>query len=111
MNVNICEKCGHINKAKPSSIQQRRAYFGIGVARIAEKMGYERTIMHKALAGAFFGFVDVRIGNEVFKVPATTTGRTTKQFIEFYEYIQKIGAEIGVNVPSPEKPPPGGIND
>lgn len=104
----ICPNCGHSDDRKVRSIQQNKAYFGIGVARIAEKMGYERNIMHKALAGAFFGFVDVRIGDEVFKVPETTTGRTTKEFMEFYEYVQKIGADIGVDVPNPNEGAPVG---
>lgn len=91
---------------KKRSIQQNRAYFGIAVDKIAEAAGYEPKIMHKALAGAFFGFIDVTIGDMVFKVPASTTGRTTKEFIEFYEFVQKIGAEkYGISIPSPNEIP------
>lgn len=101
--MQICPVCGYTENKKIRSIQQNKAYFGIGVARIAERMGYEKNIMHKALAGAFFGFIDVRIGNEVFKVPASTTGRTTREFMDFYAYVQKTGAEIGVDVPAPKE--------
>lgn len=101
----ICENCGHHNGKKASTNQQRKAYFGIGVNRLAKHYSREPQIMHKALAMAFFGSVDVRIGNQTYKVPASTTGRTTKEFCDFFSFIQKIGAEVGVNIPSPNEPP------
>ena len=101
----ICEKCGYDNCKKMSSNQQRRAYFGLAVNRLAEHYGYEPQIMHKALAGGFFGFVDVKVGSMTFKVPASTTGRTTKEFCDFFAWIQKIGADVGVYIQSPNEPP------
>ena len=101
----ICPNCGFNDGKKMSSNAQRRAYFGIAVKTLADHYGYEPKTMHKALAGAFFGFIDVRLEDMVIKVPASTTGRTTKEFMEFFEYIQKIAAERGVQVPSPNEPP------
>ena len=103
--MSICENCGFNNGKKMSTTQQRKAYFGIAVKVLADHYGYEPKIMHKALAGAFFGFIDVKIGDMVIKVPASTTGRTTKEAIEYYEYIQKIAAERGIDVPSPDPCP------
>lgn len=99
----ICPACGYTDNKKIRSLQQNKAYFGIGVARIADKMGYPQKIMHKALAGAFFGFIDVTIGDLVIKVPQSTTGRTTKEFMDFYEFVQDIGTKVGVDIPSPRE--------
>ena len=101
----ICQNCGFNDGKKMSTNQQRKAYFGIAVKTLADHYGYEKNTIHKALAGAFFGFVDVKMGDMVIKVPATTTGRTTKEMAEFFEYIQKIAAERGINVPSPDPCP------
>ena len=101
----ICQNCGFNDGKKMSTPQQRKAYFGIAVKILADHYGYEKNIMHKALAGAFFGFIDVKIGDMVIKVPASTTGRTTKEAMEYYEYIQKIASERGIDVPSPDPCP------
>jgi len=101
----ICQNCGFNDQKKMSTTQQRKAYFGIAVKVLADHYGYEKNTMHKALAGAYFGFVDVRLGDMVIKVPDTTTGRTTKEMKEFFEYIQKIAADRGINVPSPDQCP------
>lgn len=103
----ICEKCGHNDGKKMSTPQQRKAYFGLAVQRLADHYGYEKEIMHKALAGSFFGFVDVRIGNTVLKVPETTKGRTTKEMSNYFDWIQRMGAELGVDIPSPKETPAG----
>lgn len=104
----ICTNCGHNDSKKMSTPQQRKAYFGLAVNKMADYYGYEKNIMHKALAGAFFGFVDVRIGDVVLKVPETTTGRTTKEMSDFFNWIQKTGAEVGVDIPSPDQGAPAG---
>ena len=101
----ICPNCGYNDNKKASTNQQRRAYFGLAVNKLAEHYSREPQIMHKALAMAFFGAVDVKIGDQTYNVPASTTGRTTKEFCDFFAYIQKIGAEVGVNIPSPKELP------
>lgn len=103
--MSICENCGFNNGKKMSTTQQRKAYFGIAVKTLADHYGYEINTMHKALSGAFFGFIDVKLGDMVIKVPASTTGRTTREFMEFFEYVQKLGADRGINVPSPDPCP------
>ena len=101
---NCCKEILNVGK-KMSTVQQRKAYFGIAVKRLADHYGYEPKVMHKALAGAYYGFIDVKLGDMVIKVPASTTGRTTKEFMEFFDYIQKIAAERQVDIPSPNEPP------
>lgn len=103
----LCENCGHNNGKKMSTNQQRKLYFGIAVKRLADHYNREKEIMHKALAGAYFGFVDVQLGNMVLKVPATTTGRTTKEMKDYFEWLQKLGADLGVDIPSPKEIPVG----
>ena len=103
--MQVCPNCGYSEKNKPSSIQQRKAYFGIAVTRIADHYSVEKNIMHKALAGAYFGFVDVPVGPIVIKVPATTTGRTTKEMCDYFDWLQKLGADLGLNIPSPDPNP------
>lgn len=99
----MCPNCGY--SEKPSTNQQRRAYFGIAVKAIADAEGVHKNIMHKALAMAFFGTEDVRIGDKVYKVPATTTGRTRKEMSDYYEFIQDVGAKnYKIVIPDPKKP-------
>ena len=102
----ICPNCGYKDDKKMSTTQQRKAYFGIAVKALADHYSCEKTIMHKALAGAFFGFVDVDLGmGMVMKVPDTTTGRTTREMMDFFSYIQKIASERGIDLPSPDPCP------
>ena len=104
--MSICSNCGFNDQKKMSTTQQRKAYFGIAVKVLADHYGQRKEIMHKALAGAFFGFVDVEMGDDFkLRVPETTTGRTTKEMAEFFDYIQQIAADRGINVPSPDPCP------
>ena len=97
--------CPHCHKEiKPRSIAQNRAYFGLAVERLAEHYSVEQKTMHKALAGAYFGFEEVDMGGLIIKVPKSTTGITTKEFKEYYEWIQKLAAERGVNIHDPNEP-------
>lgn len=104
----ICQNCGHNDGKKMSTPAQRNAYFGLAVKALANHHSCHKNEMHKALAGAFFGFVDIQIGPMVIKVPATTTGRTTKEFKEFYEFIQEVASKDGVDIPSPNEGAPAG---
>ena len=105
--MSICQNCGFNDGKKMSTGAQRRAYFGIAVNTLAEHYSVEKNTMHKALAGAFFGFVDIDFGGGlIMTVPATTTGRTTKEISDFYTYVQKLASERGINIPSPDPKPP-----
>ncbi len=99
----LCEKCQNEVLIKPRSDKQNKAYFGIAVQRLADKYNVRKETMHKALAGAYFGFDEIQIGELIIKVPKTTTGRTTKEFKEFYEFIQQTGADVGVDIPDPKE--------
>ena len=96
-----CEYCGKINKTR--STQQNKAFFGIAVQMLANHYSREKEVMYKALAGAYFGFDEIDIGGLKIMVPKSTKKKTTQEFKDFYEWIQKIGAEVGVNIPSPNE--------
>jgi len=97
-----CVACGQEVK-KVRTDKQNRAFFGIAVQKLADHYGTEKEIMYKALAGAYYGFEEVVIGQLTIRVPKSTRNRTTKEANEFYEWIQKLGAEAGVNIPSPNE--------
>lgn len=88
---------------KQRSGQQNKAFFGIAVDRFADHYGQEKEVMYKALAGAYFGFDEVKMGGITIMVPKSTKRRTTKEFAGFYEWLQRIGSEIGINIPSPDE--------
>ena len=59
--------------------------------------------MHKALAGEFIGWDEVKISNKVVRVPKSTTTLNTIQFSNFFEKIQRWAAENGIDIPSPNE--------
>lgn len=103
--MNICPTC-HQEIKKIRTQSQNKLYFSTAVKVLADHYQVEKEIMHKALAGAFFGFVEIDLGQGLtMKAPASTKGRTTREFKEFYEYIQKIASERGLDVHSNNEPP------
>ena len=101
--MNFCPKCGYIFPFKKRSIQQNRAYFGLAVARIAEQCNTTKEDMHKALAYEFLGVNPVSINGKIIMVPKSTSRLTTKEFSEFFEKIQRWGAENGIDITSPNE--------
>lgn len=101
-----CPKCGYIEGAKPRSLRQNRAYFGIAVKIIAEHLGYDTEDMHKALAGEFLGYNEVKIKGRTVLIPKSTKSLSTKEFMAYAERIQRWAIqEYKINVPSPNEPP------
>lgn len=88
---------------KQRSGQQNRAFFGIAVDKFAEHYGQEKEVMYKALAGAYFGFDEVSMGGLTIMVPKSTKKCTTKEFKEFYDWLQRQGAQVGIDIPSPNE--------
>lgn len=97
----ICPRCQYIIKARLRTNQQNRAYFGIAVRKLAEASQVSVESMHKALAGEFLGWDEVKINGKVVKVEKSTTGLTTRQFMDYYEKIQRYAAENGIDIQSP----------
>lgn len=99
-----CPLCGNALTRLPRSTQQNRAYFGIAVKLIGDHLGYDREEMHKALAGKFLGFDEVKIGDEVMLVPKSTTHLSTREFNEYYAKIQRWAAEfLNISIPDPNE--------
>jgi hypothetical protein len=97
----LCPKCHYIIKARPRTNQQNKAYFGIAVRKLAEASQVSVSAMHKALAGEFLGWDEVKINGKVVKVERSTTDLTTKEFMEYYEKIQRYAAENGIDIKNP----------
>ena len=99
-----CPKCGYLYLRQTRSTQQNRAYFGIAVKLIGDHLGYDREEMHKALAGKFLGYDEVKIGGEVILVPKSTRDLTTTEFNEYYANIQRWAAEfLTIDIPDPDE--------
>ena len=99
-----CPKCGYLYLPARRSSQQNRAYFGIVVEMIGNELGYDREEMHKALAGKFLGYDEVKIGDEKILVPKSTKDLSTVEFNEYYAKIQRWAATfLNMNIPDPNE--------
>jgi hypothetical protein len=107
MKCLFCDGTGQTeDNKKPRSIRQNKAYFGLAVQRLADHYQVEKEIMHKGLAGAYFGFEEIKIGELIIKAPKSTKGRSTVEFMEYFAWIQKLAAEERIDISSPNEPPP-----
>ena len=99
------------------SNEQNALLFGVVYPPIAEAMGYEVEAIHEYMLGRHFGWVDVKVPKTprnpegIESRPFRTTTRDehgkrsvldTREFTEFYEFVQRIGSECGVFVPDPD---------
>lgn len=93
------------------SLDQNNALWGVAYPPLCEATGYEPDELHTALCCKFFGTVEVFVLGERLLRPRRTT--TTNEhgerdvmdraeFARFYDMVQRLGAEIGVDVPSPD---------
>ncbi len=88
-------------RSKRSNLQNRY-YFGVVVKMLADKLGYEREEMHYALRVKFLGEDEDQYG---LKKIRSTTGLSTKEFIETYtEPIKRWSAEfLCLRIPDPNE--------
>lgn len=97
-----CEVCGHINGKSPRTTKQNRSYFGIVVKMIGDHLGYYKEEMHHALAAHFLGYEEIKIDDEVIKVPKSTKLLSTVEFNEYVERVQRWAAEEhSIVIPDP----------
>lgn len=82
---------------------QNRAYFGLAVQELAKQCNCTLESMHKALAGEFIGWDNVKIGNKILKVPKSTKSLNTKEFSDYFEKIQRWAAENGIDIKNPQE--------
>lgn len=89
---------------------QNRALFGVAYPVLEEATGYTKEELHFEFNGRFFGFVEYQIFGETRRKPRRTTTTDengdrdvvpAKVFADFYDMVQRVGAEAGIDVPSP----------
>jgi hypothetical protein len=83
------------------SSQQNRFYHGVIIPLFAEHCGYEFDEMKDALALKLIPreVVDLDTG-EVRIVPGHTSQLNTKEFNDLIERAQRLGAEMGIDIPN-----------
>lgn len=81
---------------------QNRFWHGVVIPLFAEHCGYEFEEMKDALALELLPkeVVDMKTG-EVKVVSGHTSEQNTKQFKELIERAQRLGAEMGIDIPDP----------
>jgi hypothetical protein len=92
-----------VKVARPQrSSAQNRFWHGVVVPLFAEHCGYEFAEMKDALALKLLPkeVADLDTG-EVHLVPGHTSDLTTREFNDLIERAQRLGAEMGIDIPSP----------
>lgn len=96
---------------KERTDDQNRALFGVAYPAIKAVTGDDIDDLHESFCGKFFGWVDREVMGEIRRRPyrTTTTNENgerdvlpTIQFAEFYSTVQRIAAEVGIDVPDPD---------
>lgn len=91
---------------------QNHALFGIAYRLLSEFTGYSKDELHTAMCKKFFGEKRKEIFGIALDEPMrrTTTDEngnddviTTEVFSEFYNMVQREGAEIGCIIPDPDR--------
>lgn len=99
---------------KKRSNEQNAALFGVAYKDIREATGNEVDDLHTMFCGEFFGWVECEVlGKRKMKPRRTTTTNeagkrdviSTTEFMDFYEEVQRIAAEFGIYVRSPNETP------
>lgn len=104
--VEICEY------RKKRSNEQNRYLNGVAYKLLGDSTGYERDDISEYLCGTYFGWKDKRVpGKRIVQVPVRTTSTneegsyaplTTLEFAEYVAFVQRFGAEHGINIPDPD---------
>lgn len=90
---------------------QNAALFGVAYPALTDATGYTPDELHDAFCRRFFGTVTVVVmGEQVSRARRTTTTNEagerdvmpTADFARFYDMVQQVGAEAGIDVPSPD---------
>ena len=90
---------------------QNAALWGVAYPALTEVTGYTAEELHHEFCGRFFGWEIVTIFGQQRRRPRRTTTTNergerdvipTADFARFYDFIQQMGAEAGIDVPSPD---------
>ncbi len=93
------------------SLDQNAALWGVAYPPLCEATGYTPDELHEALCRKFFGTAErVVMGEHVARPRRTTTTNEHGErdaidkatFARFYEMVQQVGAEVGIDVPDPD---------
>ncbi len=96
---------------KERSNDQNAALFGVAYPALTDATGYTPDELHAAFCMRFFGTSEVMVmGQRIARPVRTTTTNeagerdviSTIDFARFYELVQQVGAEAGVDVPDPD---------
>jgi len=96
---------------KDRTCPQNAALWGVAYPKLTEVTGYTAEELHHEFCGRYFGWEVVDIFGERRRRPRRTTTSNeqgerdvlgTVEFAAFYDMVQQIGAEAGVDVPSPD---------
>jgi len=90
---------------------QNRALYGVAYRALSKETGFTVDELHDAFCKRFFGTVDKEVFGEVVKKPFRTTTTNSSgerdvmssaDFGLFYDMIQQVAAESGIDVPDPD---------
>jgi hypothetical protein len=96
---------------KERSDPQNHALFGVAYPVLEQATGYSKDELHEAFCKRFFGSVDREVMGQVISKPYRTTTMNERgerdvmpaaDFARFYDLVQHVGAEAGIDVPSPD---------
>lgn len=96
---------------KDRSTAQNNALWGVAYPILSPATGYTPDELHEVFCRRFFGIVEREVMGELVTRPrrTTTTDKNgardlidTGTFAQFYERVQQVGAELGVDVPDPD---------
>ncbi|KAF1006762.1 MAG: hypothetical protein GAK28_02438 [Luteibacter sp.] len=90
---------------------QNAALWGLAYPRLTEATGYTPDELHHEFCGRFFGWDVVTVFGQQRRRPRRTTTTNEqgerevlgkRDFAEFYNLVQRIAAEAGIDVPDPD---------
>lgn len=90
---------------------QNHALFGVAYKALAAATGFTKDELHEAFNKRFFGTVTVEVFGQVRERPFRTTTTdehgnpdkiSAEEFGRFYDMVQQVGAEAGIDVPNPD---------
>lgn len=90
---------------------QNAALWGLAYPRLTEATGYTAEELHHEFCGRLFGWNVVTVFGQQRRRPRRTTTTNeqgerdvlgTRDFAEFYNLVQRIAAEAGIDVPDPD---------
>lgn len=96
----------------PRSNEQNRYLNGVAVPLLCDATGYDPDDIREYLNGTYFGWKEKRVpGKRIVQVPIRTTTTdedgeynplSTQAFAEYIAFVQRFGAEHGINIPDPD---------